>query len=256
MNKSIIFFALGIFSFSLSAYSAPQTSTQDESYSEYFFCNLNDGKDLDDVRSQAKEYGAFAKSEGSKYSQAMLTPMHAGDTDGTDYILSGRWPNATEMNREWRSYSNEYKGPSGEAAGTCRRSYLFRDTKLAHRPMPQNQSDMKKPFEYLSCNYVEGADRDDLLELYRAIEAASFEFGLDGWGIHLLEPNNGFDETYTADFTLLRHWYSFDKRAEMTGKWPAWVDFLSQSGLPKKYAATLSCNNSKTWLNELVTTTL
>jgi len=256
MNKSIIFFALGIFSFSLSAYSAPQASTQDELYSEYFFCNLNDGKDLDDVRSQAREYESFAKSEGSKYMQWLLTPMHAGDTDDVDYVLTGSWLNAAEMNREWRSFSNEYKGPSGEAAGTCRRSYLFKETKLAHRRIPQDQRDMKTPFEYLNCNYVEGAGRDDLLELYRAIEAASFEFGLDGWGIHLLEPNNGFDETYTADFTLSRHWYSFDKRAEMMEKWPAWVDFLSQSGLPKKYAATLSCNNSKTWLNELVTTTL
>ena len=229
MNKSIIFFALGIFSFSLSAYSAPQASTQDELYSEYFFCNLNDGKDLDDVRSQAREYESFAKSEGSKYMQWLLTPMHAGDTDDVDYVLTGSWLNAAEMNREWRSFSNEYKGPSGEAAGTCRRSYLFKETKLAHRRIPQDQRDMKTPFEYLNCNYVEGAGRDDLLE-----------------------PNNGFDETYTADFTLSRHWYSFDKRAEMMEKWPAWVDFLSQSGLPKKYAATLSCNNSNTWLSEMV----
>jgi hypothetical protein len=88
-------------------------------------------------------------------------------------------------------------------------------------------------------------NRDDLVELYRVIEAGSFEFGLDGWGIHLLEPCNGFDETYTADFTLSRHWYSFAKRAEMMEKWPAWIDFLGQSGLPKKYSATISCNNSK-----------
>ena len=97
---------------------------------------------------------------------------------------------------------------------------------------------MKKPFEYLSCNYVEGADRDDLLELYRAIEAASFEFGLDGWGIHLLEPNNGFDETYTADFTLLRHWYSFDKRAEMTEKWPGLGGFFESI----RFAQEIRCN--------------
>ncbi len=256
MNKGKIFLAIGILSYCLNGYSASQLSTQDESYNEYFFCHLNDGKNLDDVRNQAKEYGAFAKSAGSKYSQAMLIPMHAGDTEGTDYILSGRWPNATEMNREWKSFSNEYNGPSVSAAGTCPRSYLFRDTKLAHRPMPQDQRDMKMPFEYLSCNYVEGADRDDLLELYRAIETASLEFGLDGWGIHLLEPDTGFDEDYTADFTLLRHWYSFDKRAEIMEKWPAWLGFLSKSGLPKKFAATLSCKNSKTWLNELVTTTL
>ena len=99
MNKNIIFFALGIFSFSLSAYSAPQASTQDELYSEYFFCNLNDGKDLDDVRSQAREYESFAKSEGSKYMQWLLTPMHAGDTDDVDYVLTGSWLNAAEMNR-------------------------------------------------------------------------------------------------------------------------------------------------------------
>ncbi len=252
MNKSILFFALGIFSFSLNAYSASQLSTQDELYSEYFFCKLNEGKSLDDVRSEAGEYGAFAKSAGSKYMQALLTTMHAGDADGVDYVLTGSWPNATEMNREWGSFSNDYKGPSGEAAGICGRSYLFKETKLAHRRIAQDQRDDKAPFEYLNCNYVEGANRNDLLELYRAIEAASFEFGLNGWGIHLLEPANGFDETYTADFTLSRHWYSFEKRAEMMEKWPAWVEFLGQSGLPKKYAETLSCKNSNTWVSEFV----
>jgi hypothetical protein len=126
-------------------------------YSEYFFCHFNDGKGLDDVRSQAEEYGAFAESEGSKYLQALLTPIHAGDIDGADYVLAGSRPNATEMNRERRSFSNEYNGPSGDAAGTCDRSYVFRETKLAHRRIPWDQRDMKTPFEYPNCNYAEGA---------------------------------------------------------------------------------------------------
>lgn len=188
-------------------------------------CNFNDGKGLADVRNQAQEYGVFAESEGSRYLQALLTPMHAGNINGHDYVLTGSLPNATEMNREWRSFSNDYSGSSEGAAGTCDHSYLFKEIKLGHhgRRIPQNQKDMKTPFEYLNCNYAEVADRDDLLEIYRVIEVASVEFGLDGWGIHLLEPSNGFDETYTADFMLLRHWYSVEKRAEIMEKWIGFV---------------------------------
>ena len=257
MKIKLGLFVLGIISYSLTANSAQELSTQETIYSEYFFCNYNDGMGYTDVRKQAQEYGAFAKSNGSKYFQFLLTPMHAGDINGSDYVLNGGWPDATEMNREWKSFSNDYSGPSGElAAGNCDRSYLFRETKIAHRRIPMDQRDEKSPSEYLNCTYADGADRDDLLELYRTIEASSMEFGLDGWGTHLLEPVSGFDETYTSDFTLMLHWYSFEKRAEMMEKWPDWIAYLSKSDLPKKFSTTLSCKNSKTWVSEMVIFTL
>ena len=59
-----------------------------EMRSEFFYCTLNDGKTMEDVREQSKQYGEFSKKSGTHYTQAILLPMHAGETD-YDYITWG-----------------------------------------------------------------------------------------------------------------------------------------------------------------------
>lgn len=59
-----------------------------EARSEFFFCSLNEGKTMEDVVAQSEAYGKFSTDMGTKYAQAILTPMHAGDTTNYD-IFSG-----------------------------------------------------------------------------------------------------------------------------------------------------------------------
>ena len=76
--------------------------------SEFMYCKLNEGKAIADAIADSKRYGAFSKSEGTKYMQAVLTPMHAGDTSEYDYIVWGTWPDGAAMYEEWGSYANNY----------------------------------------------------------------------------------------------------------------------------------------------------
>ena len=62
-----------------------------EMRSEFFYCSLNEGKTMADVKAQSKAYGEFSKKEGTHYTQAIMTPMHAGDAE-YDYITWGTWP--------------------------------------------------------------------------------------------------------------------------------------------------------------------
>ena len=58
-----------------SAFAVAQEMT--EMRSEFFYCTLNDGKTMEDVRQQSKRYGEFSKENGTHYTQAILLPMHA-----------------------------------------------------------------------------------------------------------------------------------------------------------------------------------
>ncbi|MEL0006438.1 MAG: hypothetical protein VW686_03805, partial [Luminiphilus sp.] len=43
--------------------------------SEFMYCTLNDGKTIEDAIAQSARYGEFSKAAGTKYNQAVLTPM-------------------------------------------------------------------------------------------------------------------------------------------------------------------------------------
>ena len=80
-------FLVGLLLASASSISVAQEMT--EMRSEFFYCTVNDGKTMEDVREQSKRYGEFSKKSGTHYTQAILLPMHAGETD-YDYITWGR----------------------------------------------------------------------------------------------------------------------------------------------------------------------
>ena len=50
-----------------------------EMRSEFFYCTLNDGKTMDDVREQSKQYGEFSKKSGTHYTQAILCLLYTSD---------------------------------------------------------------------------------------------------------------------------------------------------------------------------------
>jgi len=39
----------------------------DEMRSEFFYCTLNEGKTMEDVKAQSRQYGEFSKKNGTHY---------------------------------------------------------------------------------------------------------------------------------------------------------------------------------------------
>ena len=97
-----------IFLLSLVIIAAGAQAQEYEARAEFMYCNLNDGKTIQDVIEQSQQYGEFSKEAGSQYLQVMLTPMHAGVNNPYDYVIWGQWPNGQAMYNEWGSYTNDY----------------------------------------------------------------------------------------------------------------------------------------------------
>ena len=138
----------------LLAFSAFAARRKTEMRSEFFYCTLNDGKTMEDVRQQSKRYGEFSKENGTHYTQAILLPMHAGETD-YDYITWGTWPDGEAMYKEWGSFANSYDGAADEvtggAAGTCRNSVATFFNLVARIPMEIKDRDAKSPAQFSLC---------------------------------------------------------------------------------------------------------
>ena len=125
---------------------------------------------MDDVVAQSRAYGQFSTDMGTKYAQAILTPMHAGVTDDYDYILWGTWPGGAAMYEEWGSFVNGYGGwavgnsgtaPS-EEAGSCHRSIAMFNTAVIHNRIPQQERDERQPVQFTQCSLKDGASMSQL----------------------------------------------------------------------------------------------
>ena len=148
-----------------SAFAVAQEMT--EMRSEFFYCTLNGGKTMEDVRQQSKRYGEFSKENGTHYTQAILLPMHAGETD-YDYITWGTWPDGEAMYKEWGSFANSYDGAADEvtggAAGTCRNSVATFFNLVARIPMEIKDRDAKSPAQFSLCTLKEGVTLNQVAE--------------------------------------------------------------------------------------------
>ena len=156
-------FLVGLLLASASSFTAAQEMT--EMRSEFFYCTVNDGKTMEDVREQSKRYGEFSKKNGTHYTQAILLPMHAGETD-YDYITWGTWPDGEAMYEEWGSFANNYDGAADEvtggSAGTCRNSIATFFNLVARIPMDMEDRDAKRPAQFSRCTLKEGVTLDQV----------------------------------------------------------------------------------------------
>ena len=86
-----------IFLLGLMIVAAGTQAQEYEARSDFMYCNLNDGKTIQDVIEQSQQYGEFSKEAGSEDLQVMLTPMHAGTSNPYDYVIWGQGPNGQAM---------------------------------------------------------------------------------------------------------------------------------------------------------------
>ena len=227
-----------------------------EMRSEFMYCKLKDGKTMDDVRAQSKRYGEFSKEQGTNYAQAIMMPMHAGDTSGFDYILWGTWPDGAAMYEEWGSFANGYggwveensDGSSGGAVSDCNRSYATFDSLVSRVAIPAEERDAKRPVQFSNCSLKDGVTIDQVYAQAAINRDAMEEGGFSGWATSYLFPYMGFDGNQSFDFVLANYWYSFESRAYMANNWLEFVE--DNPEIEGKMQLLVSCQGSRSFVYE------
>ena len=197
-----------------------------EMRSEFFYCTLNDGMTMEDVREQSKQYGEFSKKSGTHYTQAILLPMHAGETD-YDYITWGTWPDGKAMYEEWGSFANNYDAAAeevtGGAAGTCRYSIATFFNLVARIPMDAAERDKKRPVQFSRCSLNEGVTLEQVAAQEMKNVKQMEDAGFKGLAIAYHVPYMGFNETPDFDFVMNYYWHSFEARAHAAQNYGAFA---------------------------------
>ena len=235
---------------------SPTLAAQEyEVRSEFHWCKLNEGKTMQDAIADSKRYGEFSASEGTKYMQLILTPMHAGDSSDYDYILWGSWPDGEAMYEEWGSFANNYGGwaggdDSGTPAGTCHRSIAMFNAGVVHSRIPQEERDLRQPVQFAQCSMREGVSVDQLYAQAKKDKALMDEGGFKGWGIHYFFPYLGFDGSQEYDFVQMNHWYSFAARGHMANNWLEFVE--NNPEVESGMNLLVDCKASRSFVAELM----
>ena len=225
--------------------------------SEFIYCNLNDGKTLNDAAEQAREYGKFSEAAGTKYIQSMLVPIHAGQHD-YDYILWGSWPDGKAMYQEWGSYLNDYdesfttmdEDSSSESASECKSRVAAFHTGVISNTKNMSDPDKRKPVQFAGCTLKDGVSLNDVHEFIEKDGKLMTEFGFTGWARGTFSPYLGFKPDYPYDFVDMIFWHSFDERGNMANNYGDFVE--KHPDLESGYNDLVECAPSNSFYNELL----
>ena len=243
--------------FLLSIISIHINSAHYEMRSEFIYCNLNDGKTLNDAAEQAREYGKFSEAAGTKYIQSMLVPIHAGQHD-YDYILWGSWPDGKAMYQEWGSYLNDYdesfttmdEDSSSESASECKSRVAAFHTGVISNTKNMSDPDKRKPVQFAGCTLKDGVSLNDVHEFIEKDGKLMTEFGFTGWARGTFSPYLGFKPDYPYDFVDMIFWHSFDERGNMANNYGDFVE--KHPDLESGYNDLVECAPSNSFYNELL----
>ena len=243
--------------FLLSIISIHINSADYEMRSEFIYCNLNDGKTLNDAAEQAREYGKFSEAAGTKYIQSMLVPIHAGQHD-YDYILWGSWPDGKAMYQEWGSYLNDYdesfttmdEDSSSESASECKSRVAAFHTGVISNTKNMSDPDKRKPVQFAGCTLKDGVSLNDVHEFIEKDGKLMTEFGFTGWARGTFSPYLGFKPDYPYDFVDMIFWHSFDERGNMANNYGDFVQ--KHPDLESGYNDLVECAPSNSFYNELL----
>ena len=243
--------------FLLSIISIHINSADYEMRSEFIYCNLNDGKTLNDAAEQAREYGKFSEAAGTKYIQSMLVPIHAGQHD-YDYILWGSWPDGKAMYQEWGSYLNDYdesfttmdEDSSSESASECKSRVAAFHTGVISNTKNMSDPDKRKPVQFAGCTLKDGVSLNDVHEFIEKDGKLMTEFGFTGWARGTFSPYLGFKPDYPYDFVDMIFWHSFDERGNMANNYGDFVE--KHPDLESGYNDLVECAPSNSCYNELL----
>jgi hypothetical protein len=238
-----------------------ETSEQYVVRSEFMFCNLNEGKNYQDVLAQQLSYEKFLVEKGLQYNRANLLPIWDNDAE-FDYIQWGNWPDGEEQYREWGAYLNEYpewaaNNDVPSAAGTCGNYISMINHAVFHIRTPVEEREERNFTDWRYCKLKKTGDLSKLKEVFAKIEQAARDFGSEEYGIHLFTPYRGFqDADLDWDFIMMHHWYNAAERSKGVSLWPEWRDYLEEKGLIKERNKHIdSCSGADTYQMDWVFST-
>ena len=224
--------------------------------SEFMYCNLNEGKTLEDVIAQSERYGEFSKKAGSQYLQAILTPMHAGLNNPYDYVIWGQWPDGQAMYNEWGNYVNEYwewmaaQDEDMEPAGTCSGVIAMFNAATAHSRIPASDRDTWQPYQWADCKLNEGVTMQDVMATQAKHGELMKAAGFEGWGMHVFMPYLGFEPDWPYDYVQMNHWYTFEHRGKTADSWLAFLEAHPQ--VREDNQALSSCERNRSYAGRLI----
>ena len=222
-----------------------------EMRSEFFYCSLNEGKTMADVKAQSKAYGEFSKREGTHYTQAIMTPMHAGDVE-YDYITWGMWPNGKAMYDERGSFANNFAKAAeivtGGAAGTCRNTISTFFHLVARIPMEAGLRDAKRPTQFSICTLNGDVTLEQVAAQKRESVGKMKEAGFQGLAIAYHVPYMGFTHVEDADFVMNYYWDSFDARAHAAQNYGAFI--AENPDVQESMDKLVSCEGTRSFVFE------
>lgn len=247
--KKIILLIVTIFSFEVLA----QTSEQYTYRAEFFFGNIKEGKTYNDVHEQQMEYLKFLEANDLNYGRALFQPIWAGEYE-YDLISYGFWPDGQEQYKEWGAYMNKYPAWAAENSEydsepfEMERSISMRGVRARGIRIPPEEYDRFKFVDFRQCNFVEGGNMANLLDLNKRVEASEREMGnRAGYGVHYLMPYRGADENVTYDFVIMQHFYSAKARADLVANWPEYRDMMDEKGYWDEFRANATCGPISTF---------
>jgi hypothetical protein len=231
-----------------------ETSEQYTYRAEFFFGNMSEGKNYEDVRKQNMEYLKFLKENNLKYGRALFVPIWAGERE-YDIIEYGWWPNGVEQYKEWGAYMNDYPKWAadnsefdGESGVEVKRSISMRGVRARGIRIPAEEMDKFKFVDFMQCSYTSLGNLNNILEINAKIEAKEIELGnRAGYGEHILIPYRGLDADTKYDFVIMRHYYSAKKRGDIISSSPEFRNMMRETGYWAELQTNAKCGPQSTY---------
>ena len=92
------------------------------SIAEFWYCSLNDGQTMEDMRKVTANVEKFSEENNLKIGQWILTPF-SGDMTAGNFVLMVVWPSFEQMGSSFQRWFGEGLGNDGMAlfnqAATC-----------------------------------------------------------------------------------------------------------------------------------------
>ena len=135
---------------------------------EAFYCNLRDGKTMEDVMDVAEDFDDWSDDNDSDYSAWVLTPQFALGALTPDFIWLGAWTDFTNMGTgidTWRKEGGDLAEAFDEASDCSAGHVLASSVEIGLQDGPPGDGVVM----FSQCNVAEGSDRMAAIKAHKGV---------------------------------------------------------------------------------------
>lgn len=204
---------------------------------EYYFCNFNEGQDMDDLKRVAAEFNRFLDKyrDVGDYDAVLLVETYDQDRD-FDYIWSGHWPSIADMangTQNWIDNGTALQAKFDKVSkcdGIRGYQYIYANS------APDGDA---WPVDYSYCKLNDGKESMDAIKLMDKIAETTKADGAKGGG-RLFFRTHGSTNQAPYDFVLVDSPGSFANEA-VNWQLARENDWWGQFG--EEFEATMECSD-------------